>query len=419
MELEGYIDTCQPRNVKTYMVTSGTLDLTTNQGQMIARIVGAVNRQEVDQLKGRVQRGLDARSLKGLPVGGRRPFGFLPDKVTHHPVEAPAIRRATEDIVAGESVHGIARKWRADGLVTTTGLPWSTGQLRSLLRRARNAGLIERKGRVQNRAAWEPIVSAELWRACVAVLDDPSRRTSPGTQPAYLGTFLYRCGALVDGQECRYLMRSWRSGRTGARIYRCSIPDRTSRHATVPIADVDAYVGDELVRRIHALGYGLPEEDAAVDLSPVTDTLEEIETRQSALAMDFATRVIPESAYRAAIAVLAAQKEQLDKITALPVRRVRNEVFDLAHERSRWEDLSLDRRRALVADVADVTILPVGSGNRVSIADRVRLLVDLSAWATSVEETVEMIRGGRDAWESENPRFDGETMLEYMDRGPQ
>ncbi|WP_172457777.1 recombinase family protein [Pseudonocardia sp. N23] len=423
-ELEQYIEVCEPRGVATHMVTSGFLDLTTDQGRLVARMMGAQNRYEVDQLRGRVKRGLRSRSAKGLPGGGRRPFGFLADKVTHDPIEAAAIRSATESVVLGESVHGIAREWRAQGLVTTTGKPWTTTQLRALLRRPRNAGLMQHQGRVAGRASWEPIVPAELWTACVAVLDDPQRRTSPGTQPAYLGTFIYRCGAIVDEQECGLLMRSWRSGKPAVKVYRCTATDRkrdgvTTRHVTIPIAPTDEYVGEVILAQLHELGHGLPlEVEDTAPPTPVT-TIQELEARQSKLAMQFATGVLPEDAYTAAMTLIIAQREQLAQSFAAPIRIARDEVFDLARERSRWEDLSLDRRRALVSDIATVTILPAGSGNRLAVADRVRVQLHLEEWDEAISRDREITEAARVAWEQENPRLPGETLIEWMNRGPQ
>lgn len=394
-ELEGYIEACEPRSVATHSVMGGVQDLTTSQGRMVARITGAVNRQEVEQLIGRVKRGLRARAATGAPVGGRRPFGFLRDKVTHEPTEAAAILDATQKIVAGESVHGTAREWRSIGLRTTTGQEWSTTQLRTLLRRARNAGLRQHAGDIVGPGTWDPIVPVDLWTTCVAVLDNPTRRTVRGNQPAYLGTFIFRCGAIIDGSECGEFVKSWSSGgrkedreRNRAalkptRIYRCVTKDRNgSRHVTVPIAPADEYVSDFVISGIRHLGFGLPLDPESIPTTPPVDTVAELEARLSVISRQFATGLLPEPVYVEALTLINVQLEQAQQATAVPIRQVTDEVFDLAHERSRWEELTLDRRRALISSVARVTILPVGSGIRAPIADRIRVVLDLSAWET-------------------------------------
>ncbi|MCF7548172.1 recombinase family protein [Pseudonocardia sp. WMMC193] len=385
-ELEGYILACEPHSVSTFMVTAGVLDLTTDQGRMVARMTGAVNRYEVDQLRGRVKRGLKSRADKGLPGGGRRPFGFLADKVTHDPLEAAALLDATRRIVAGDSVHGIAREWRSAGLLTVTGKPWNTGQLRALLRRPRNAGLTQHRGQVSGKASWEPIVPVALWTACVGVLNDPSRRSSPGNQPAYLGTFIYRCGALIDGEECQTLMKSWRSGRAGTKIYRCTTPDRTVNHVTAPIAEVDEFVADYLVNGINDRGFTVPTEMVAVPTPLSGDTLKDLNERQSFLTMQFSTAQIPQEDYVAALAAINMQREALKEAVSLPLIQEPEGMTNPAEERAKWDGLSLARRRALVSELADVTILPVGSGVRAPISSRVRVDLKLAQWVMDADE---------------------------------
>ena len=144
-----------------------------------------------------------------------------------------------------------------------------------------------------------------------------------------------------------------------------------------------------VVHALHELGYGLPEDAPTqpVEETSQTDLLAELERRSSALAMGLATgRVSPED-FDQATALLVAQREQVTAslAAAVPVRRVTDEVFDLAREQKLWEDLSLARRRALLSEIATVTILPVGPGHRSApIRDRVRIELDLSQWETIV-----------------------------------
>jgi site-specific DNA recombinase len=50
MELEGYIEVCQPRDIPTETVMAGKFDLATSSGRMIARILGAVAHEEVEHM---------------------------------------------------------------------------------------------------------------------------------------------------------------------------------------------------------------------------------------------------------------------------------------------------------------------------------------------------------------------------------
>lgn len=367
LELEGFISATEPRNIPTYSVTGGEMDLTTSVGRMQARIAGAVNRNEVDQLRDRVKRGMKSRAARGEPVGGRRPFGFESDRVTHRPVEADALRDACESLVAGDSVHGVARRWRTQGLVTTAGNAWSPGQLRALFRRPRNAGLAEHRGSILGPAQWKPIVSVDTWSRVCAILDDPSRRVSPGNQPAYLGTFIFRCGV------CGLPMRSWRSGAKGTRIYRCTATERTEPHPTIPIAPTDEYVADFLVRGLHEQGFSLVPGTETV--SDGVDPTAELEQRRSALVRAFTSGQIPQGDFDQGLALISAQLEELER-AEVPAP-VTSDLTDLATEQTTWEELPLDRQRATVAESADV-VIGLSQYHRQPVSERVTVTLNLS-----------------------------------------
>jgi len=74
-ELEDFIDLCQRTDTKLATV-SGDLDLSTHEGQLLARITGAVARKESDDKSRRVRRKHDELAAAGRGSGGgTRPFG--------------------------------------------------------------------------------------------------------------------------------------------------------------------------------------------------------------------------------------------------------------------------------------------------------------------------------------------------------
>ena len=113
----------------------------------------------------------------------------------------------------GATVAGIAREWNSKGILTPTGKQWRGREVGRVLRRARNAGLHEYQGKVSGPTQWAPIVPETLWRATVARLDDPNRKTTPGPARRHLLTWLARCG--VCGGPCGlYEHRTSCRGRT-------------------------------------------------------------------------------------------------------------------------------------------------------------------------------------------------------------
>lgn len=84
-----------------------TLDLLTDNGRTVARILVATsNKQSADTAR-RVARKHHAMQQAGIPTGGRRPFGWKADKRTLDPKESEAVRAAARRFVAGEPLTGV------------------------------------------------------------------------------------------------------------------------------------------------------------------------------------------------------------------------------------------------------------------------------------------------------------------------
>ncbi|MEU5192796.1 recombinase family protein [Streptomyces scabiei] len=264
VELEEYIELSDRRGIATHTVQAGTIDLATPSGRMTARILGAVARQESEHKGHRVARARQQRALAGEWSGGIRPFGWgvatgemrvKVDRKTGEEVEAPvldtnrivpeeaeALRHWTDTILSGGSVRSLVR-WCADkGVTTTRGNPVTHVELRDMLMRPRNAGIAVYKGEEVGRGVWEPIVEETKFRAVVAILTDPSRKTTTGGQPKWVGSMLYRCGRGGCGQG----MTVTQSGGRAYPSYRCPTGHGGGRRAEV----VDKYVEDTIVERL-------------------------------------------------------------------------------------------------------------------------------------------------------------------------
>src|SRR5215212_5312762 len=116
VELEHYIDVCDPRGVITQTVKAGPLDLATPSGRMVARMLGSAARYEVEHAIERMQTAKRQAATAGRWKGGRRPFGYEPDGVTVRESEAAEIRRGSDALLAGMSLRALAREWNARGV---------------------------------------------------------------------------------------------------------------------------------------------------------------------------------------------------------------------------------------------------------------------------------------------------------------
>lgn len=92
-ELEAFIDLCQAVGLTNVVSVSDDLDLTTHEGQLVARITGAVAKNESDAKIDRIKRQKAQAAEQGkISGGGSRPYGFEDDKKSIRPEEADVVR---------------------------------------------------------------------------------------------------------------------------------------------------------------------------------------------------------------------------------------------------------------------------------------------------------------------------------------
>lgn len=359
-ELEEYITACEPNKVTTNTVKAGQLDLSTPTGLVMARTLGAFARYEVDHARERMQRAKKRSADSGRWKGGRRPFGFEDDGVTIRESEAELIRSATDDILAGGTVGGLARAWNAAGSRTPgskakPGGPWPQHGPRRILLRPRNAGLMEHQGEVVGEAEWPAIVDPEKWRAVVGVLTSPHRRTNHGTNAGkWLGSGRYLCGV------CGSSVRASKAN-DGKAVYRC----RAVNHLTRGREDVDHFVESVIVMRLRR-------EDAADLLRPSRPEFDvgaaekravELRERLNQLAHLFAEGSIDAEQLAGATKALNADLTAVrETIAAAYTGTVFDGIATSPDPGAAWLDAPLDRKRAVLNALVTVRLLPSKKG---------------------------------------------------------
>ena len=191
-ELEDFIDLCQ--RTKTRIATvSGDLDLSTHEGQLLARITGAVARKESDDKSRRIRRKHEELAANGKPSGGgTRPYGYEADKRTIRPDEAEVIRDCARRVLAGDSLRSICIDLNERRVATATGKEWKSQTLRRMLMSPRISGQREHRGEIVAKAKWPAIITPRQTQQLQAKLRDPARRTNRASR-SYLLTQLLRC----------------------------------------------------------------------------------------------------------------------------------------------------------------------------------------------------------------------------------
>jgi site-specific DNA recombinase len=353
VELEAYVTACETHGVVTHTVKAGQLDLSTASGLMVARILGATARHEVDHMIERQRRAKKRSAEAGKWKGGRRPYGYRADGKTLVPEEANAIADATTALLAGASLRGIAAQWNAEGRPTSTGGVWHPNALRVTLTRPRNAGLMEHQGKIIGKAEWPQVVSETEWRALVDKLADPKRRSN-GNGPArrYLGSGLYRC-------ECGAKLICSASNK--AKAYRCRDGcGMLSRRQE----DVDELVTRVIVERLRRPDVAsLVARDRGGEVRELESQAVALRSRLDSLAGFFAKGVIDaqqltEGTKEINIALDAVRT----KISKIYDGSALAGIVDAADAGSAWLEAPLDRQRAVLDALATVTLLRGAQG---------------------------------------------------------
>jgi site-specific DNA recombinase len=206
---------------------TGTLDLLTDNGRTVARIIVATKNQQSADTARRVRRKHEAMQQAGIPTGGRRPFGWNEDKRTLRSSEASEIKNAVKRILAGAPVAAITADWNKRGILTSSGKTWTFDTLKIVLRSPRICGYRARyvsdfhpvTGAEHKRVAmvfddegkpvkgqFEAIVSLEEWEAVTEIIGTAPTPSEGANARTYLSVGTLRCG------KCDRVIRGTRAG---------------------------------------------------------------------------------------------------------------------------------------------------------------------------------------------------------------
>lgn len=373
-DLEDLVDLVEAHDLVVRTVRAGDIDLSTSTGRMTARVIGSVAQHE-SELKAERQ----ARKHRQLAEagqssgGGRKPLGYQRGGMSLDEVEAAAVRRAAESIIAGSTLAAVSRAISAE-----LGRPIRENALKGALTGYRVAGLRQhipaadrRRGVKQGTvtpAAWPPVLDEVTWRKVRTILLDP-RRSQQRPPRNYLLSHVLRCA------RCGRFM----SGGSGR--YRCAVRSGGCGGTSVAMAPVDEIV--EAFIRGHV---DTPEVRAALAKQAgggagraAGPSIDELTARLSTLAEMLADGAMSVDEWKSArdrVAQRISERQVLDADAVAAQTRARHVSSVLAD----WDAAELAERRAVVAAVLDtsdlaIVIEPRGRGNRGRFdPDRVRIV---------------------------------------------
>jgi len=356
---------------------SGSLDLATPGGRMVATILASVAQHEGELKSERHKTRNVLAAQQGKSLGGPTPFGW------QTPAQTEALRSGIKAYLAGESLSTIARDWNERGLPTTFKNPWDHNSVRKVLIRPRNAGLQEHRGKTVEgvKLPTEAVCTEEEWRRAVALAESGK---VGHRKPEHLLTNLIRCS---NGHKLTSGIRT--SNVKGAHykydIYRCN---EAGCRVAINRDLINGHVRS-LVR--HRLISG-----SMTTLAPATRDLEKAVTLREELGRlrgDFADNeadlrkgLMSRDGFRKAQAEVQARAEtaqaKLDKIeadnafAAMLSASVKNmSLSDAAEVGKRFDALPLDQRRLIVSTLfPTITVQKIGKNNRLPVEQRVTAL---------------------------------------------
>ncbi|MGW4586382.1 recombinase family protein [Amycolatopsis thermoflava] len=349
-QLEDWIEAAEERGL-LLVTANGEADLSTDAGQLFARIKASVARSEVQRKAARQRRAAAQRAEMGKPPLGVRLTGYT---VSGELIgeEAKIVRKVFDRFAAGDSLRSLAAWLTDSGVPTRRGHAWNPSSVRTMLTNPRYAGRAVYQGReIGKRGTWEAIVPDDTFAVVQARLADPRRKTNGyGTDRKHLGAGLYRCGM------CESPVVSWSGNR-----YRCP-----SGCITRAQRGIDTFVTDHIRARL-----GAPD---LADLLPLgesgeaTEAQEEVarlRARLDRIGEDYDSGLIDGRRYQVATAKVQAELAGAEAALArLSANTGAASLLLAADPVAAFEASPLMIRRNVIDMLAMVFLLPAPRGRR-------------------------------------------------------
>jgi site-specific DNA recombinase len=346
VDLEDVITRCERAGTKVATV-SGDLDLSTDAGRLVGRILASVARGEVERKSARQKRAALQSAEAGNPPT-RRAFGFTPDGSAINPSEAAAVRDAYRDLLAGDTLVAITTRMNNAGHLSTRGNRWQRTMVRAMLLNSRNAAIRTYRGTEMGPGTWPAIVSEDTWRTAVSLLGDPARRLNKGTARRWLGAGLFLCGRC--GADVRVNYRA-----QGERIYRCRDHAHLSRLAD-PVDDLVEQVVVARLRQTDVAGLVTVDD---TDTSARRAEAGEVRARLDGLAADYAEGLLTGRQVQVATRRLQDRLTVVERELVAGGRASRvGALLSAADPGDAWLRSDLTMRRAVLDVLCTVTVLP-------------------------------------------------------------
>ncbi len=393
VELEDLIALSERTGVRIATV-SGDVDLTTDAGRLVGRILASVARGEIERKSARQIAANQQRAERGkMPTG--RVLGYATDGTIIED-EAAVVREVFARFAAGAGLHTLTRWLNENGVLNTRGKPWSRAGVRDMLMNPRYIAerWILRKQPDGSLAreyvgpgAWEPIVTEDAYRAANAILSDPARRERFGQQGnarKYQGSGLYRCGVCDAPMKTAYAgVKNPRPGQAHYRVYACPEGFHVSRRADYIDETVNAVIRARL--NDPAIVDALSVDDRE-QVRALRDEANALRARIDSFAQSLAEGILTPRQVQAATELATAKLHRTEgELARAGADHALSALLGAQDPGSAWDNLSdINTRQTVIRALTGVRVHRLAPGRRPSDKNPEKV----AAWWERVTSTI-------------------------------
>jgi len=270
-DYERFVEAITYQDGRRYADARGPKDLYSEDVESVGLFGAVISKMEVRKMQRRMRSSHRMRAANGKSPGGTRPFGWRDDRLTLDPDEAPPLRQAAEDLIAGRSLNSIVNEWQRVGLRTSLRNPWTATSLKVSLSNPRLCGWRALNGEIVRDGQgapvvgqWTPILTPEQWLAIKAIFDARKGRVyypdgtvgevllSEHHQPHHLLTGILRCGRLAeDGSICNAPLRVTGHRQVKSFLYCCPAKSAGGCGGVARRGDlIDEYISEAVLAKL-------------------------------------------------------------------------------------------------------------------------------------------------------------------------
>ncbi|MEU6651311.1 recombinase family protein [Streptomyces sp. NPDC046900] len=401
-ELEDLIIIVEEHKTEIATVKAGDLDLSTPTGRLVARMLGAIAKYEVEHKQERILRKVQELVAAGkIHNSGHRPFGYTrlfdgegPRRKILAEVlnedEAKWVERWADRALEGEKLYSLVLDAHENGVKTTTGGEFTYQAMRALLMSARISGRKEHKGLIKGPAVWPAIISPEKSDALRALLATRSEEFKAefgerdGTALKYPISGLVHCTCKIPhvvGEPCsckeegrkHHKMSTAQRGDKDMPIYTCKKEGGGCGGRTIQIPDLESLVEKLLFKKLEEVEVSAVEDPD--DPRPALEAklgrweARKAELENELLDGDRPAREIQDAIDKFNVRMADARRE----IAQYSVKTSLTEI-SAVELRKEWEDYSIPRKQSVYRGlIREILIHPATRPFNVWNPDRVEV----------------------------------------------